>query len=70
MPPLLAGEPYDLSRAASPTTTDDLLGDDPFTGWETAADGALSAFAEDDALRAHRAPLRAARRRPPSTSSR
>jgi hypothetical protein len=30
--------------------TEDLLGDDPFTGWETAADGALSAFAEDDAL--------------------
>ena len=33
-----------------PDATDDLLGDDPFTGWETAADGALSAFAEDDAL--------------------
>ena len=40
-----------------PDDTDDLLGDDPFTGWETAADGALSAFAEDDALRADRAPL-------------
>src|SRR3954471_11928965 len=48
VPPLLAGEP--AAEGRFPDTTDDLLGDDPFTGWETAADGALSAFAEDDAL--------------------
>jgi len=46
--PLLAGEPYAEGRF--PDDTDDLLGDDPFTGWETAADAALSAFAEDDAM--------------------
>ena len=51
VPPLLAGEPYDLIEGRFPDGTDDLLGDDPFTGWETAADGALSAFAEVDALR-------------------
>jgi uncharacterized protein (TIGR03086 family) len=48
VPPLLAGEPYAEGRFPEDTT--DLLGDDPFAGWETAADGALSAFAEDDAL--------------------
>jgi uncharacterized protein (TIGR03086 family) len=48
VPPLLAGEPYAEGRF--PDDTSDLLGDDPFTGWESAADGALSAFAEDDAL--------------------
>ena len=48
VPPLLAGEPAVEGRF--PDATDDLLGDDPFTGWETAADGALSAFAEDRAL--------------------
>jgi len=48
VPPLLAGEP--AAEGRFPDATDDLLGDDPFTGWETAADGALSAFAEDDAL--------------------
>lgn len=47
-PPLLAGEPYAEGRF--PDDTSDLLGEDPFTGWETAADGSLSAFAEDDAL--------------------
>src|SRR4051812_19570545 len=46
--PLLAGEPYAEGRF--PDDTDDLLGEDPFIGWESAADGALSAFAEDDAL--------------------
>jgi uncharacterized protein (TIGR03086 family) len=50
VPPLLAGEPYELIEGRFPDTTTDLLGDDPFAGWETAADGALSAFAEDDAL--------------------
>jgi uncharacterized protein (TIGR03086 family) len=48
VPPLLAGEPYVEGRFPEDTT--DLLGDDPFIGWETAADGALSAFAEDDAF--------------------
>jgi uncharacterized protein (TIGR03086 family) len=48
--PLLAGEPYDLIDGRFPDDTDGLLGDDPVTGWETAADGALAAFAEDDAL--------------------
>jgi uncharacterized protein (TIGR03086 family) len=50
VPPLLAGEPFDLIDGRFPEDTDDLLGTDPFTGWETAADDALSAFAEDDAL--------------------
>jgi uncharacterized protein (TIGR03086 family) len=49
VPPLLAGEPAVEGRF--PEATEDLLGDDPFTGWESAADGALSAFAEDDALK-------------------
>ena len=48
VPPLLAGEPFAEGRF--PEDTDDLLGSDPFTGWESAADEALSAFAEDDAL--------------------
>src|SRR3954451_14603224 len=50
VPPLLAGEPFDLIDGRFPEATDDLLGTDPFSGWETAADDALSAFAEDDAL--------------------
>jgi uncharacterized protein (TIGR03086 family) len=48
VPPLLAGEPYAEGRF--PEDTSDLLGSDPFIGWESAADGALAAFAEDDAL--------------------
>jgi uncharacterized protein (TIGR03086 family) len=48
VPPLLAGEP--VAEGRFPDGAGDLLGDDPFTGWETAADGALSAFAEDGAL--------------------
>lgn len=48
VPPLLAGEP--AAEGRFPEGTADLLGDDPFTGWESAADDALSAFAEDDAL--------------------
>ncbi|MGY2129138.1 TIGR03086 family metal-binding protein [Blastococcus sp. SYSU DS0617] len=47
-PPLLAGEPYAEGRF--PDDTSDLLGEDPFTAWETAADGSLAAFAEDDAM--------------------
>ena len=49
-PPLLAGEPFDLIDGRFPDDTSDLLGDDPLTGWESAADGALTAFAEDRAL--------------------
>jgi uncharacterized protein (TIGR03086 family) len=48
VPPLLAGEPYLEGRF--PDGTSDLLGADPFTSWESAADDSLSAFAEDDAL--------------------
>src|SRR3954471_21700408 len=48
VPPLLAGEP--VLEGRFPEETSDLLGSDPFTGWESAADYALSAFAEDDAL--------------------
>jgi uncharacterized protein (TIGR03086 family) len=48
VPPLLAGEPAVEGRF--PDETSDLLGNDPFIGWESAADDALSAFAEDDAL--------------------
>lgn len=48
VPVLLAGEPYEEGRF--PDSTTDLLGDDPMAGWESAADGALSAFAEDDAM--------------------
>src|SRR5689334_307151 len=46
--PLFAGEPYAEGRF--PDSTTDLLGDDPFTSWESAADDALSAVAEDEAL--------------------
>ncbi|WP_091152491.1 TIGR03086 family metal-binding protein [Geodermatophilus africanus] len=49
-PPLLAGEPFDLIDGRFPDETSDLLGDDPLTGWESAADGALAAFAQDRAL--------------------
>jgi uncharacterized protein (TIGR03086 family) len=48
VPPLLAGEPYAEGRF--PDSTTDLLGDDPLIGWESAADAALSAWAEDDAM--------------------
>ncbi len=47
-PPLLAGEPHTDVQVSEDTA--ELLGDDPFTSWETAADGSLAAFAEDDAL--------------------
>jgi uncharacterized protein (TIGR03086 family) len=50
VPPLLAGEPFDLIDGRFPDTTPDLLGDDPLTGWESAADAALTAFADDHAL--------------------
>jgi uncharacterized protein (TIGR03086 family) len=64
-PPLLAGEPADLIDGRFPDDTSDLLGDDPLSGWESAADGALAAFAEDHALlrtvHLARGPLLAAR---------
>ena len=50
VPPLLAGEPYDLIEGRFPDATTDLLGDDPLLGWESAADAALAAFAEDEGL--------------------
>ena len=50
VPPLLAGEPHDLIDGRFPDATQDLLGDDPLAGWETAADAALTAFAADRAL--------------------
>jgi uncharacterized protein (TIGR03086 family) len=46
--PLMAGEPFAEGRFPDETT--DLLGDDPLIGWESAADLALTAFAEDDEL--------------------
>ena len=48
VPPMMAGEPYLEGRF--PDETSDLLGNDPFLGWESAADDALSAFAEDEGL--------------------
>jgi uncharacterized protein (TIGR03086 family) len=48
VPPLLAGESLDDVAARIPTGTDDLLGEDPLTAWETAADTALTAWALDD----------------------
>jgi len=47
VPELLAGGRQD-PRAR--TSTDELLGEDPLTAWETAADDALTAWAADDAL--------------------
>lgn len=46
--PLLAGEP--AAEGRFPEATADLLGDDPFTSWESSSDEALSALAEEDAL--------------------
>ncbi|MFW3171028.1 TIGR03086 family metal-binding protein [Geodermatophilus sp. CPCC 206100] len=48
--PLLDGEPHEMLDGRFPDGTEDLLGDDPLTGWETAADAALTAFAADRAL--------------------
>jgi uncharacterized protein (TIGR03086 family) len=50
VPPLLAGEPFDLIDGRFPDSTSDLLGNDPLGSWESAADGALASFAEDGAL--------------------
>jgi uncharacterized protein (TIGR03086 family) len=48
VPPLLAGETLDTVAARIPADTDELLGPDPLTAWETAADAALTAWALDD----------------------
>jgi uncharacterized protein (TIGR03086 family) len=48
VPPLLAGEPLAAVAPRIPTSTDVLLGADPLTAWETAADAALTAWALDD----------------------
>ena len=47
VPHLLAGGARDPRERTSP---DELLGDDPLTAWETAADTALTAWAGEDAL--------------------
>jgi uncharacterized protein (TIGR03086 family) len=47
VPHLLAGGTPDTRPRTSP---DELLGDDPLTAWEDAADAALTAWARDDAL--------------------
>jgi uncharacterized protein (TIGR03086 family) len=49
-PPLLAGEPLDAVAPRIPTGTDELVGTDPLTSWETAADGALAAWADPAVL--------------------
>jgi uncharacterized protein (TIGR03086 family) len=48
IPDLLAGDPTDLVEPRFPHDTDGLLGDDPVTAWETAADEALAALATTD----------------------
>jgi uncharacterized protein (TIGR03086 family) len=45
VPPLLAGQPLDAVAPSIPTSTDVLLGGDPLTAWENAADAALTAWA-------------------------
>ncbi|MGY1740720.1 MULTISPECIES: TIGR03086 family metal-binding protein [unclassified Blastococcus] len=48
IPDLLAGDPADLVEPRFSHDTAALLGDDPLTAWETAADAALSALATTD----------------------
>ncbi|WP_409332154.1 TIGR03086 family metal-binding protein [Trujillonella humicola] len=48
MPDLLAGDPVELVEPRFSHATADLLGDDPLTAWETAADAALAALAATD----------------------
>ena len=48
IPDLLAGDPADLVEPRFSHATGDLLGDDPLTAWETAADEALAALATSD----------------------
>ena len=49
-PPLLAGETVDDVAGRIPTGTDELVGTDPLTAWETAADAALAAWADPEVL--------------------
>jgi uncharacterized protein (TIGR03086 family) len=48
VPGLLAGESLDDVAARVPSGTGPLLGDDPLSAWETAADEALAALATTD----------------------
>jgi len=50
VPPLLAGELPDAVAPRIPTDPAELLGGDPLTAWETAADGSLAAWASLDGL--------------------
>jgi uncharacterized protein (TIGR03086 family) len=50
VPPLLAGEPVDVIGRRIPADTEELLAGDPLGAWETAADGALAAWADPDVL--------------------
>jgi uncharacterized protein (TIGR03086 family) len=48
IPDLLAGDPAELVDPRFSHATDDLLGEDALTAWETAADAALAALATGD----------------------
>jgi uncharacterized protein (TIGR03086 family) len=50
VPPLLAGGEPGALAGQVPTDTDELLGTDPLTAWETAADAALTSWASPGAL--------------------
>jgi uncharacterized protein (TIGR03086 family) len=50
VPPLLAGEDREVVADAVPGDTAELLGHDPLTAWETAADAALTSWATPGAL--------------------
>ncbi|RFU21816.1 TIGR03086 family metal-binding protein [Geodermatophilus marinus] len=50
VPPLLAGERVDDVAPRIPTGTGQLLGSDPLTAWESAADTALAAWADPAVL--------------------
>jgi uncharacterized protein (TIGR03086 family) len=50
VPPLLAGQEPAALAGQIPTDTEELLGGDPLTAWETAADAALTAWAAPGAL--------------------
>ncbi|MGY1844168.1 TIGR03086 family metal-binding protein [Modestobacter sp. SYSU DS0875] len=50
VPSLLAGEPLETVAQRMPTDTDELIGTDPLTAWDTAADGALAAWADPAVL--------------------
>jgi uncharacterized protein (TIGR03086 family) len=50
VPPLLAGDEPGAVAVRIPTDTGQLLGGDPLTAWETAADAALTSWAAPGAL--------------------